>query len=240
MNKLLSALPDFFYTSAGIAVLAVVACVLAVLIIDLNYRLFMKYVLDFIFSLIALIVLSPVFAVTAIIVKYRLRGEGGSVIERSACIGVKGKIIYVHSFAVLECGLKNLPRLLDVFSGRLSIVGPRILAASDSALIEDEYMDRFSVRPGIIVPLSKDGYETYEEMFLSDLRYIKKRELFKDICTVLYTALLTIRGEYKNHIGEACFKSYSQVLLERGSITPDDASKAAAYADEAIKNSIRY
>ena len=68
---------EFLKSAAGHAVVGVLIAALAVLIIDLNYRLFFKYVLDFIFALLFVTVLSPVFIGCAAVSKYREGREIG-------------------------------------------------------------------------------------------------------------------------------------------------------------------
>ncbi len=233
MNRQLSALSGFLTTPGGIAVLAVVAAVLLLFIIELNYRLFMKNILDFLVSLVCVIVLSPVFIITAGVVKYRQREAGGKVFEQTACIGKGGRIIYVRAFSDLHCILKNLPRLLDVLNGKLSIVGPKLMDVGDAALIDDESMERFSARPGLISSVVLQGCKTYGEMFEKDVVYVKKRELFKDIGIFFRYVYGKIRGEDNSYLGETAEKSYAEVLLESGVITAADVETARMYANEA-------
>lgn len=218
-------MPEFFNTPAGRAVFGVLAALVAVLIIELNYRLFFKYVLDFIFGVIAVIILSPVLAVGAIISK----------VEKKPYLGVKGKIIYLHSFSDFKGGIKNLPRLLDIVSGKLSFVGPLALPASDGALLDDEVMPRFKTRPGLYchLALSADENLTYEKMFKRDIKYCAKREFFTDIFAVLCCIAFAIRGDNKVYLGEAKSASYSETLLNRGTITAEQAKEAEKAAKDA-------
>lgn len=218
-------MPEFFKTAAGHAVVGVAVALVVILIIELNYRLFFKYVLDFIFGVLAIILCSPVLAVGAIIYKT----------EKRAYLGAKGKIIYLHSFAGVNRGIKNLPRLLDIVSGKLSFVGTLALPASDGALLDDEAMARFATRPGLFnhLALSVDEDLTYENMFVRDGRYCKKRELFTDIFIVLKCFALAVRGEGKSYLGEAGKATYAQTLLSRGTITAEQAEEAEKLAEKA-------
>ena len=60
---------QFMASPAGIAIFVVVALALVILILGLNYRFFAKALLDFLFGLIFLIVLSPLYAACAAITK---------------------------------------------------------------------------------------------------------------------------------------------------------------------------
>lgn len=227
-------LEEFLKTPAGHAVFGIVIAVAAIVIIELNYRLFFKYVLDFIFALIATVICSPVLIAGAVISKKR----AGFVFEETPCLGAKGKIVYLKSFAGVGRGIKNLPALLDILCGRLSFVGIAPLKLSDGALLDDSHMERFLTRPGIVNHLVWHGYEglTYEEAFALDARYCKKRELFTDIFILIKRIILAIRGDGKSFLGETACLSYGEALLKRGTITEADLLNAERNAEEAIKN----
>ena len=80
-------LDDFLKTPAGHAVFGVVIAVAAIVIIELNYRLFFKYVLDFVFALIAVIVTSPVLIV----------GAGGMAEAAVFVMQEKGAEVYIKN-----------------------------------------------------------------------------------------------------------------------------------------------
>ena len=103
---------------AGHAVFGLVIAVAAVVIIELNYRLFFKYVLDFVFALVFTVVCSPAFLVGAII----SRKKEGYVFDETPYLGAKGRIIYVKSFAGAGA-IKNLPRLFKRFIGQSQLRG---------------------------------------------------------------------------------------------------------------------
>mgnify|MGYP001036478986 FL=1 len=234
INNLLN-LKGFLNSPAGIAVFCVAAAALLILILDLNYRLFAKRLLDFIASLITVCVISPLLIVCAVISK--VRSENGSVLDYADYIGLNGKVISVSGFAGISGPLKNLSCILDVLCGKLSMVGPKLVESGDAALIEDGAMERFSVRPGLVSPLAVSGGEqlTYEEMFAADVRYIKRREMFMDFGILICAAVKGIRGDGKKYLGEAAEKSYAQTLLQRGAITEEDVITARNYAAEASK-----
>lgn len=218
-------MPEFFNTPAGRAVFGVAVALIVILIIEINYRLFFKYLLDFIFGVIAVIVLSPVLIVGAIIYK----------IEKKPCLGAKGKIVYLHSFAGNAKAIKNLPRLLDIVCGKLSFVGTLAMPASDGALLDDEVMARFGTRPGLFSYLAQSVDEnlTYEKMFARDIKYCAKREFFTDIFAVLCCIALLIRGDGGIYLGEAKNANYAQTLIARGVITEAQAQEAVKAAKEA-------
>lgn len=221
-------MPEFFKTTAGHAVIGVVLALAAILIIELNYRLFFKYLLDFIFGVVAIIVCSPVLIAGAV-VSYK---RAGRAVEKKAYLGAKGKIVYLREFVGFNGGIKNLPRLLDIVCGKLSFVGTLALPASDGALLDDFAMKRFLTRPGLFnhLALTVDDGLTFEKMFERDAAYCKKRELFTDIFIVLKCFALAVRGEGENYLGEARNASYAQTLVARGTISSEQAAEAAELA----------
>ena len=119
----------------------------------------------------------------------------------------------------------------------LSFVGIARLMLSEGALLDDNQMDRFATRPGIVNHLALRGYDglTYEEAFDLDARYCKKRELFTDIFIVIKSIVIAIRGDGKSYLGETAV-SYGEALLKRGVITETDLLNAEKNAEEALKN----
>lgn len=227
-------LDEFLKTPAGHAVFGIVIAVAAIVIIELNYRLFFKYVLDFIFAFILTVICSPALLAGAVVSKKR----AGYVFEETPYLGAKGKIVYIKSFAGINCGIKNLPRLLDILCGKLSFVGISLLKLSDGALLDDSHMERFGTRPGLVNHLVLRGDEslTYEEAFALDARYCKKRELFTDIFIIIRRLILTIRGDGKSYLGETADTTYGEALLKRGTITETDLQNAEKNAAEALQN----
>lgn len=238
MNLLESNAENFFETPAGTSVLVIALIAVLLLVIELNYRLFFKYVLDFIFALLATIVLSPVLLVCAVISKSR--SDGGGIVEKKAYLGANGKIIYVHSFRNIK-RLKNILRIYDVLCGKMSFVGIKLMDIGDGALISDDDMKRFGTRPGLVCHFVRRGYAemTYEEMFDMDIAYCKKREMFGDIFRIFCALAAYVRGESNTYLGETAEKSYAQVLFECGEINDDDVRRANELADSAIENHFR-
>lgn len=236
MNNTAFSFSGFMESTAGGIVTGVACAVLLVLIIDLNYKVFTKALLGSLLAFVLTVITSPAFLVLAVISKKRT----GNVFERQDYLGKNGKIIYLHRFAGINSGISGLARLLDVLCGRLSFVGVSLLDVKDGAFIDDENMERFNARPGIVCHLVLSGYPelTYEEAFALDIKYAKRRELFKDILIILKRAVLALRGEGKNYLGETR-NGYAETLLGRGEITQKDLEKSLQLADDAATRSER-
>ncbi len=235
---------EFFSTPAGVAVFSVIAVAVIIFIIEVNYKFFTKSCLDFIFSLVFVIVLSPLYAALAIASKINLKKHGGGrIFKLTPVLGYKGSEVVLYSYSLYSFGgeylggyadflknthLEKLPLLLNVLQLKLSFVGIKPLAVRDEGFIEDEDYKRFNARTGLVSPVILKGGEelTYEEMFAEECRYVKRRELFYDIWVIIYALMLLIRGNKGNRMGEAAEKDYCEVLLSRGEITSEQIEQA--------------
>ena len=86
--------------------------------------------------------------------------------------------------------LDELPQLLDVISGRMSLVGPRPLVPQEDALITGSHRGRLSMRPGMTGVWQVNGASTIpiKEMVELDRDYIKRWSIWLDLKLLLRTA----------------------------------------------------
>ena len=135
------------------------------------YAKYIKRILDFILSLIALIVLSPVLLVVAILVRIKL---GSPIIFKQQRPGKDEKIFTLYKFRTMtdkkdengnllpdserltkfgkvlrSTSLDELPELVNILKGDMSIVGPRPLLVEYLPLYSEEQKHRHDVRPGL-------------------------------------------------------------------------------------------
>ncbi len=133
----------------------------------------LKRVFDWLFSLIFLIVLSPVFLILAIWIKLDSRGP---VFYKQQRVGKDGKDFWLYKFRSMRVGsdksglltvggrdpritssgyfirkykLDEFPQLINVFLGEMSVVGPRPEVRKYVNLYNAEQLRVLSVRPGI-------------------------------------------------------------------------------------------
>ena len=189
----------------------------------------MKRVFDFLCSSIGLLVLFPVFLLVMLAIYLE---SGGPVFFRQERVGKDGVPFHIIKFRSMvdrasEIGpeitsagdprvtrvgqflrrtkLDELPQLLNVWSGEMSIVGPRPEVPSFVALYDDRQKEVLSVRPGITDPASiayadeekilgaaSDSHRAYVEQILPqklelNLQYIKKMSLLSDIKIIFMT-----------------------------------------------------
>ena len=135
------------------------------------YEKYIKRLLDFTLSFLALIVLSPVLLVTAVLVRIKL---GSPIIFHQERPGKSEKIFRLYKFRSMtdECdengnllpdnerltrfgrtlrstSLDELPELWNILQGDMSIVGPRPLLVKYLPLYNEEQRHRHDVRPGL-------------------------------------------------------------------------------------------
>jgi lipopolysaccharide/colanic/teichoic acid biosynthesis glycosyltransferase len=160
------------------------------------YKRFVKRPMDFILSLMALIVLSPVLLIIAVLVRMKL---GSPVIFRQARPGMNEKIFTLYKFRTMtdakdangnllpdevrltrfgkllrSTSLDELPELINILKGDMSIVGPRPLLVQYLPLYNEKQKRRHEVRPGLTGLAQVNGRNaiTWEEKFNLDVEYV--------------------------------------------------------------------
>ena len=195
---------------------------------------FFKRILDVICSVVALIVLSPAFLVTALAV----RSDGGPVFYTQTRVGknnthfkmykfrsmcknaenlqddlmkynemdgpvfkIKGdpRITKVGKF-IRKYSIDELPQLLNIVKGDMSIVGPRPPLVREVEQYNSYQMQRLLVTPGLTCfwqayVRSDLSFDDWMDM---DMKYIKRRNIFLDIKLIVKTVFAVIfkRGAY--------------------------------------------
>ena len=169
------------------------------------YEKYIKRLLDIVLSGCALIVLSPLLLVTAILVRVKL---GSPVIFCQERPGKDEKIFKLHKFRSMsdardETGallpdkerltgfgkklrslsVDELPELWDIFRGKMSIVGPRPLLVEYLPYYTENERHRHDVRPGLtgLAQINGRNTLTWEQKFTYDLEYVQHIGFCEDI-----------------------------------------------------------
>ena len=169
------------------------------------YEKYIKRLLDIVLSGCALIVLSPLLLVTAILVRVKL---GSPVIFCQERPGKDEKIFRLHKFRSMndardETGallpdkerltgfgkklralsIDELPELWDIFRGKMSIVGPRPLLVEYLPYYTENERHRHDVRPGLtgLAQINGRNTLTWEQKFAYDLEYVQHISFCEDI-----------------------------------------------------------
>ena len=160
------------------------------------YKNYLKRVMDFILSLLAIIVLSPVLLVVAVLVRTKL---GSPVMFTQERPGKDEKIFKLYKFRTMtdekdengnllpdevrltkfgkmlrSTSLDELPELFNILKGDMSIVGPRPLLVRYLPRYNAEQRRRHEVRPGLSGLAQVNGRNaiTWEEKFKYDVEYV--------------------------------------------------------------------
>ena len=190
------------------------------------YKKYIKRILDFILSLLATIVLSPLFLVIAIIIKIDSRGPTFFLQER---LGKDGKVFKIIKFRTMipnaekigdglkvktesdnritkigkilrKTSLDELPQLINVIKGEMSIVGPRPPVTYHPHKYEEyreEQKIRFKVRPGItgLAQVRVRNSASWDERIKIDIEYVDKISFTMDIKIVLKTVVKVFKKD---------------------------------------------
>jgi sugar transferase EpsL len=186
-----------------------------------------KRLLDVVASAAALLLLSPVIAVTAVLVAWRL---GRPVLFRQVRPGLRGRPFTLVKFrtmtdargpdgALLPDGerlppfgawlrrssLDELPQLWNVLRGDMSLVGPRPLLMEYLPLYSPEQARRHEVRPGITGWAQVKGRNAlpWAERFILDVWYVDHRSFLLDLRILGLTLAKVFRREGITQRGHA-------------------------------------
>lgn len=160
------------------------------------YERYIKRPLDFVLSFIALIVLSPILLITAILVRIKL---GSPVIFKQERPGLNGEIFNMYKFRTMtdardECGnllsdderltdfgkklrstsIDELPEFWNIVRGDMSLIGPRPLLVKYLPRYNAHQARRHEVRPGVTGYAQVNGRNsiTWEKKFDLDVEYV--------------------------------------------------------------------
>ncbi len=181
------------------------------------YEVVFKRQLDFFLSLISIVVLSPVMLIVAILVRIKL---GGPVLFKQPRPGKNEKIFNMYKFRSMtnerdengnllpdedrltkfgkflrSTSLDELPGLFSIFTGKMSIVGPRPLLVQYLPLYNEEQRKRHLVRPGLTGLAQVNGRNaiSWQAKFDLDVKYLQKITFFGDVKIIFKTAFKVFR-----------------------------------------------
>lgn len=202
------------------------------------YRHFFKRFFDFVLSLIAIIILSPVYIIVAILVRVKL---GSPVIFTQERPGKDEKIFKMYKFRSMtsetdkegnllpdevrltsfgkklrSTSLDELPELFNILKGDMSIVGPRPLLVKYLPYYTMEERHRHDVKPGLtgLSQVSGRNFIKWEERFLMDCDYTKNVSFLLDLKIIFKTIIkVFIKENIMESTQELDFKDLD---IERG------------------------
>jgi lipopolysaccharide/colanic/teichoic acid biosynthesis glycosyltransferase len=188
---------------------------------------FSKRLFDLVFSLLALIILSPVILVTAILVRVF---HGTPILFKQQRPGYKGHPFFIYKFRSMRNGfakdgnplsdserltgfgrvlrslsLDELPELFNILRGEMSFVGPRPLLMEYLPLYSTEQGRRHDVVPGLTGWAQVNGRNALDwpTRFKLDVWYVDNWSFWLDIKIILMTVWKTISREGISQEGQA-------------------------------------
>ena len=175
------------------------------------YKSFFKRIIDFTLALIALLLISPLFLLLVLFLAIANDGKPFFVQKRP---GKNGKIFSIIKFKTMndkknaagellpdadrltligsivrKTSIDEIPQLINVLKGDMSLIGPRPLLPEYLPLYSKEQFQRHNVRPGITGWAQINGRNmiSWEEKFKLDLWYVNNLNFWLDLRIIMLT-----------------------------------------------------
>lgn len=196
------------------------------------YEKYIKRLLDIVLSGAALVILSPVLLITAVLVRIKL---GSPVMFTQERPGKDEKVFKLHKFRSMtdardasgnllpdkerltrfgaklrSLSIDELPELWDIFRGKMSIVGSRPLLVKYLPLYNEEQRHRHDVRPGLTGWAQVHGRNltSWEERFEYDVEYVNNISFALDVKIIIMTIRCVLGREGINADGSATMEDF--------------------------------
>ena len=196
------------------------------------YEKCFKRLFDFVLSLIAIIILSPVMLITAILVRVKL---GSPILFRQERPGKDEKIFAMYKFRTMtdekdaegnllpdevrltkfgkllrSTSLDELPELFNILKGDMSIIGPRPLLVEYLPRYNEEQKHRHDVRPGLSGLAQVNGRNaiSWEEKFKYDFQYVRNITFWGDCRIIVQTIKNVIKRDGISAEGSATMEKF--------------------------------
>lgn len=213
------------------------------------YAKYIKRPMDFVLSLIALVVLSPILFILTIVGAIVMRGNPFFVQPRP---GKNERIFKLIKFRTMTCekdgdgnllpdekrltrygkflrstSLDELPELINIIKGDMAIVGPRPQLVRDMVFMTEQQRMRHTVRPGLTGLAQVNGRNniSWEEKFENDLQYIENISLIGDIKLILKTVVKVFQRSDTVRDGTESDMDFGDWLLQSGRVSQSEYSE---------------
>ena len=197
------------------------------------YCRYFKRLLDIVFSAMALIILSPLLLTIAVLIK---RHYGSPVIFKQERPGLDGKIFTLYKFRTMtdRCdrrgrllpdkiritrfgrflrnnSLDELPELINILKGEMSLVGPRPLLVQYLSLYNDFERRRHEVKPGLsgLAQVSGRNALSWSEKFRYDVYYVDNLSLMGDLRIIMITVKKLLLRKWLNQSEIKCMEIFT-------------------------------
>ena len=198
------------------------------------YKHFFKRLFDFCIALVALICISPILLVVTIWLHFANKGAGAFFFQERP--GKDAKIFKVIKYKTMtderdadgnllpdaqrltkvgkfvrSTSIDELPQLINVLKGDMSLIGPRPLLVQYLPLYSKEQMRRHEVRPGISGWAQCHGRNaiSWTEKFKLDVWYVDHVSLWTDIKVIWITIMKVLKRADINEAGQATMEAFN-------------------------------
>lgn len=199
----------------------------------MRFQNVVKRTIDIVCSGLGLIVLSPILLITAVLIRIKL---GSPIFFTQDRLGKDGKVFKMIKFRTMldavdkwgeplpdeermtsfgqllrSTSIDELPELINVFKGDMSLVGPRPLLVEYKELYSPEQFRRHEVRPGITGWAQVNGRNTlgWSERFKLDVEYVDNYNLFMDIKILSMTVLKVVKRDGISQEGHVTMEKFN-------------------------------
>ncbi len=199
------------------------------------YERFIKRPLDCLLSSLALIILSPIMLITAILVRTKL---GSPILFSQKRPGLHEKLFKIYKFRTMtdkrdangnllpdaerltkfgkilrSTSLDELPELFNIAKGDMAIVGPRPLLTQYLPYYRPEERERHAIRPGLTgyAQIHGRNFVMWDERCALDVQYAKKITFIGDVKIILQTVIKVLK---RSDIAEKRIPPLDQVRRE--------------------------
>ncbi len=196
------------------------------------YKNIIKPIFDFLLAIIGILLFSPLFVILTIILYFV---NGGQPFFFQLRPGKEGKLFRIIKFKTMndkrdargnlfsdaerltkigkfirKTSLDEIPQLLNVIKGEMSLVGPRPLLPSYLDLYNDFQRRRNEVKPGITgwAQINGRNHISWEEKFKYDVWYVDHISFWLDFKILIITILKVIKSEGINEEGQATSEEF--------------------------------
>jgi len=170
----------------------------------------MKRRFDIILSLLGLLFFLPAFLLISLLIKL---DDGGSILFKQTRLGRFKRPFLIYKFRSMQdgeitrighwlrkSGLDELPQIVNILKGDMSVVGPRPLTYDDIKRIgwdKRYYLSRWHVKPGITGLAQLYAGRSAHHSWLYDKTYLKNESFLLDIKIIVITSIMNIIGKQK-------------------------------------------
>src|SRR5690625_4045600 len=203
------------------------------------YQKFVKRPMDFMLASLAIIILSPIILVMSILVKTNL---GSPVLFKQERPGLNGEIYTMYKFMTMtdekdengellsddvrltsfgkllrSTSLDELPGLINIIKGDMSIIGPRPLMVQYLPLYNNHQKRRHEVRPGLsgLAQISGRNTINWEDKFNLDVEYVDNVSFIEDWKIIIATIKVVFARDGINSENTATMEPFKGTKIER-------------------------